>query len=107
MPIALNRVPMPFGAMRRATPASISPAFAGFAAHQPRCAFDDPEPAEEFGLRDGAVDERIPPAVAALRQLGEEIDLGGQIGLAGRGQRVLEGVPADGLQRVAGRMDRM
>ena len=66
---------------------------------QRRGALVDAEPQEQIALPDRSVDARA-HAFGALRQR-LEIDMGGQIGLARRAQRIGEGMSGDRLQRVA------
>ncbi len=71
----------------------------GVGGHQPRRALGDAESAQKLGLGDGTIrgEARSPCLVGE----GRELDVGGQVGGAWRGERVDVGVPAHGLQRVA------
>jgi hypothetical protein len=71
----------------------------GVGGHQPRRALGDAESAQKLGLGDGTIrgEARSPCLVGE----GRELDVGGQIGGAWRGERVDVGVPAHGLERIA------
>ena len=64
-----------------------------------RGALFDAEPQEQLALPDRPMDARA-HALGALRQR-FEIDMGGQVGVARRAQRIGEGMAGDRLQRVA------
>ena len=98
-PSAWKREPMPPGAIRRDTPLSISRGLRRIGRHQPGGALDDAEPAEELALRH----RPVAGEPMAARRGGErrEIHLCGEVGLAGRAQRIVVAVAAYRLQRIA------
>ena len=84
---ALRRLDQGGGARRR------------LAARQPAGALEQAEPGEERALRDRAVHRGA--GGARGRGEGGEVHMGGEVGAAGRGQRIGGPAVGDGLERVA------
>ena len=92
---------MPTGAIRRAIAVSIAPAFAGLAAMSREARSAMPSVPRNSACDTGPSQASPRPVMACGE--GCEVDLRRQVGLAGRGKRVVVAMGADRLQRIAER----